>query len=40
MDNGEYGKGCLANDNDNGISFAQIADIIEAHESELFVEED
>ena len=42
---GEYidaigSRGSLTADNDNGVSFAQIANTIEAHESELFVKED
>lgn len=37
-DAGEFDKNSLASENDNGKSFAEIADIIEAHADELFSE--
>lgn len=36
---GNYSHGCLALDNDNGKSFAEIADIIESQPDGLFVEQ-
>lgn len=35
-DNGSFRQGCLSQQNDQGMTFAEIADLIEQHADELF----